>query len=149
NTRRTGTTVRFWPDPEIFDTLELDYETVATRLRETALLNEGLRFDLYDERPGHQRTETFQFRRGLADFVADLLAGDEPVLSKPVTITREEVVDGKALACDIAVNWQAIGFDERTRSYVNVIRTADGGTHEEGFRKAVTGTLNRWGEGNK
>jgi DNA gyrase subunit B len=148
-TKKTGTVVRFYPDPEVFETLELDHDTVATRLRETALLNPGLRFDLYDERPGHKQTETFEFRKGLADFVAELLADDEAVLSKPVTITREEVLDGKSMACDIAINWQALGFDERTRSYVNIIRTADGGTHEEGFRKAITGTLNRWGQSNK
>jgi DNA gyrase subunit B len=71
------------------------------------------------------------------------------VLAKPIVISRAETVDGKPLALDIAVNWQAIGFDERTRSYVNVIRTSDGGTHEEGFRKAITGTLNRWGEANR
>ena len=145
--KRTGTTVRFWPDEEIFDELVWDDEMVLTRLRETCLLNPGLRIDFADERTG--RKETFEFRRGLADFVADLLGDDEAVLSKPIAVSRADVVDGKSLACDIGVNWQAVGFDERMRSYVNVIRTADGGTHEEGFRKAITGTLNRWGEQNK
>ncbi|HEY8338997.1 MAG TPA: DNA gyrase subunit B [Egibacteraceae bacterium] len=146
-TRRTGTVVRFWPDPEIFDDTTFDFDTVATRLRETCLLNPGLRIDLHDARDG--REESWQFRKGLADFVADLLGDDEAVLSKPVTISAEGVEDGKALAVDIAINWQAVGFDERLRSYVNVIRTVDGGTHEEGFRKALTGTLNRWGEANR
>jgi DNA gyrase subunit B len=146
-TKKTGTLVRFWPDPEIFDAVEFDADIIATRLRETALLNPGLRIDLADERTG--RDETFLFKKGLADFVADLLGGDEAVLSKPVTIAAEGTDHGKPLACDIAINWQAVGFDERMRSYVNVIRTADGGTHEEGFRKAITGTLNRWGEANK
>jgi DNA gyrase subunit B len=149
-TRRTGTVVRFWPDDEIFDDATgFDYAEVATRLRETCLLNPGLRIDLFDERDGRPQSETFQFRKGLPDFVAGLLDDDEPLLSKPVTISREEKVHGKALAVDIAVNWQASGFDERVRSYVNVIRTADGGTHEEGFRKGITGTLNRWGQANK
>jgi DNA gyrase subunit B len=148
-TKRTGTLVRFWPDPEVFDTLELDYDMVATRMRETALLNPGLRIDVVDDRPDRTRTETFTFKKGLEDFVGVLLDGDEAILSKSVTISREEVVDGKPLACDIAINWQAVGFDERTRSYVNIIRTADGGAHEEGFRKAITGTLNRWGDANK
>ncbi len=145
--RRSGTVVRFWPDPQVFDSTDLDVETIATRLRETCLLNPGLRVDLVDERSG--RAETFEYRRGLADFVAALLGDDEPVLTKPILVSRSDTVDGKPLACDIAVNWQAIGFDERVRSYVNIIRTADGGAHEEGFRKAVTGTLNRWGEANK
>ncbi|MEX0658976.1 MAG: DNA topoisomerase subunit B [Egibacteraceae bacterium] len=144
--KRTSTLVRFWPDPEIFDTLEFDGQRIATRLRETALLNPGLRIDLADERDG--RSETFQFKRGLADFVAELLGDDEALLSKAVGITREETLDGKALACDIAVNWAEGGFDTRLRSYVNVIRTTDGGAHEEGFRKAITGTLNRWGQAN-
>ena len=145
--RKTGTTVRFWPDAEIFDAVEFNDATVTTRLRETALLNPGLRIDFADERTGVK--ERFEFRKGLADFVADLLGDDEPVLTKPVAISRAETIDGKPLALDIAVNWQAIGFDERVRSYVNVIRTGDGGTHEEGFRKAITGTLNRWGDANK
>ena len=145
--KRTGTTVRFWPDDQIFEETVFDDDTVLTRLRETCLLNPGLRIDFADERTG--RKETFEFRKGLADFVAELLAGDEAVLSRPVTVSRTAVVDGKALACDIGMNWQAVGFDERVRSYVNVIRTADGGAHEEGFRKAITGTLNRWGEQNK
>ncbi len=145
--KRTGTTVRFWPDPQVFDAVELDDDTIVTRLRETCLLNPGLRVDFADDRTGRQ--ETFEYRKGLADFVRALLGDDEPLLTKPVVITRSETVDGVALACDLAVNWQAIGFDERVRSYVNVIRTADGGTHEEGFRKAITGTLNRWGEAGK
>jgi DNA gyrase subunit B len=145
--RRSGTVVRFWPDPEIFDTIAFDDATIETRLRETCLLNPGLRIDYADERTGEKAT--FQFRKGLADFVDELLGHDEPLLSRPVVISRAETAHGKSLACDIAVNWSAGGFDERVRSYVNVIRTADGGTHEEGFRKAVTGTVNRWGQANK
>jgi DNA gyrase subunit B len=148
-TRRTGTIVRFWPDDEVFDTLEFAYDEVATRLRETCLLNPGLRIDLFDERAGHAQSATFQYRKGLSDFVAGLLGADEALLSRPVTIGRAETVDGKALAVDLAVNWQASGFDERVRSYVNIIRTSDGGAHEEGFRKAITGTLNRWAQANK
>ncbi|MGI8874312.1 MAG: DNA gyrase/topoisomerase IV subunit B [Egibacteraceae bacterium] len=151
--KRSGTTVRFWPDSQIFDDRVLDgaafdWDTVATRLRETSLLNPGLRIDLVDEREGRRQTATFTYRRGLVDFVEHLLAGDGAVLPKPVAITREGSEGRARLACDIAINWQAMGFDERVRSYVNIIRTADGGAHEEGFRKALTGTLNRWGEAN-
>jgi DNA gyrase subunit B len=145
--KRTGTLVRFWPDPDVFESTTFDTGVVATRLRETCLLNPGLRIDLHDQRTGF--SETFEFRKGLADFVAELLGTDEPLLGKPITLTRAEVVDGKPLACDLAINWSAGGFDERVRSYVNVIRTADGGAHEEGFRKALTGTVNRWGQANK
>jgi len=146
--KRTGTTVRFWPDPTVFDDTTFDDRRIATRLRETCLLNPGLRIDFADERTGAR--ETFAYRKGTADFAALLLGDDEPLLSRAVVITRaEEFEHHKMLACDIAVNWSAGGFDERLRSYVNIIRTPDGGAHEEGFRKAITGTVNRWGEANK
>ncbi|CAN5565881.1 DNA topoisomerase (ATP-hydrolyzing) subunit B [soil metagenome] len=145
--KRSGTTVRFWPDASIFDTTEFDRGVIATRLRETCLLNPGLRIDLTDGRTGH--TESFRFSRGLADFVTELLADDEPLLARPVVLARAETFEHQALACDIAVNWSAGGFDERLRSYVNVIRTPDGGAHEEGFRSGVTRTVNRWAQANK
>ncbi|MDP8970662.1 MAG: DNA gyrase subunit B [Actinomycetota bacterium] len=145
--RRSGTVVRFWPDPAIFDSTDFDAELIAGRLRETCLLNPGLRIDFRDERSG--RSEALRFPGGLIDFVGVLLDGDEPLLSRPVVISRAETSDGRSLACDIAVNWAAGGFDERLRSYVNVIRTPDGGAHEEGFRKAITGTVNRWGQANR
>ena len=148
-TRKTGTVVRFWPDEDIFDAVEFDADTIVTRLRETALLNPGLRIDFADQRSDRRRSETFRYTKGLADFVGELLGDDEPLLSKPVTIDRDEVLAGKAMSCQVALNWAAGGFDERMRSYVNVIRTADGGAHEEGLRKAVTGTINRWGQANK
>ncbi|HWB71277.1 MAG TPA: DNA gyrase subunit B [Egibacteraceae bacterium] len=145
--RRAGTVVRFWPDPTIFDSTDFDAEVVATRLRETCLLNPGLRIDFADQRSA--RRETFRFPGGLVDFVAALLGDDEPLLARPVLISRAEVFEGGPLACDIALNWVAGGFDERVRSYVNVIRTRDGGAHEEGFRKAITGTVNRWGQASR
>jgi len=139
---RTGTTVRFWPDPVIFDTVTFDHATVRTRLRETCLLNPGLRIDLVDERTGS--TETFAFSKGLSDFVGELLGEEEPLLPKPVAIRRDDVVDGRSMACDLALTWSSSGYAERVRSYVNVIRTADGGAHEEGLRTALTRTLNAW-----
>jgi DNA gyrase subunit B len=145
--RQTGTTVRFWPDPQIFDTITFDADEIVTRVRETCLLNPGLRIEFADLRDG--RRERFEYRRGLADFVSQLLGDDEPILGNPIVLQHAETVDGKALAFDLALNWVAGGVDERLRSYVNVIRTSDGGTHEEGFRKALTGTLNRWGQANR
>jgi DNA gyrase subunit B len=139
---RTGTVVRFWPDPQVFDSLTFDYDLVATRLRETCLLNPGLRADLADERSDERRADTFCFRKGLADFVAELLGDEEALLTAPVVLTREE----PPFACDVALTWSRTGFAERVRSYVNVIRTADGGTHEEGFRRALTRTVNRWAQ---
>jgi DNA gyrase subunit B len=146
-TRETSTTVRFWPDPEIFEATTFDADTIVTRLRETCLLNPGLRIEFADMRDG--RRECFEYRRGLADFVSQLVGDDEMVLDSAILLQHAERVDGKPLAFDLALNWVASGVEERMRSYVNVIRTADGGAHEEGFRKALTGTLNRWGQANR
>ncbi len=140
--RGSGTTVRFWPDPEIFETTDLDHDTVAQRLRETALLNPGLEIVLIDERDG--RSVTFRFKHGLADFVRDLLHGREPLVPT-IVLHDERDWEGFPVALDVAFTWSEGFHDDRLRSYVNVVRTSDGGTHEEGFRRALTGTLNRFG----
>ncbi len=133
-----GTTLRFWPDPEIFDTTDLRYDTVAERLRETALLNPGLECVLVDERDG--RSETFVFDEGLTAFVERLLGGAEPLV--PILeIHDERELDGDPVALDAALTWTDGFHDERMRSYVNIVPTADGGTHEEGFRRGVTKVL--------
>jgi DNA gyrase subunit B len=142
--KSTGTQVRFWPDPKIFETTDVDHATVAERLRETALLNPGLKITLTDEREGREQEETFAYRKGLVDFVGLLLRGQEPI-AKPIEIRHEGEVDGHAVALDVAVAWSEGFHDERMRSYVNVVRTGDGGTHEEGFRRALTRTLNDFG----
>ncbi|MEE8602285.1 DNA gyrase/topoisomerase IV subunit B [Euzebya tangerina] len=148
DTTKTGSLIRFWPDPEVFDTTEFDPATIMTRLKETALLNPGLRIDFADQRPktqGGGTTETFRYADGLADFVLDLLDGKPPLLSAPIMVSRAEEFEGRPMACDVAVTWLEQGHSERIRSYVNIIRTPDGGAHEEGFRKALTRTLNSWG----
>ncbi|MCA1721033.1 MAG: hypothetical protein LC779_08060, partial [Actinobacteria bacterium] len=137
-----GTTVRFWPDPKIFETTDFDVEEVAQRLRETALLNPGLTCDLVDERSGH--TEKFHFTHGLTDFV-DLLLNGKPPLSRTIELHHEGDVGDAPMALDVAFTWSEQFHDERLRSYVNIVRTVDGGTHEEGFRRAITTTLNRFG----
>jgi DNA gyrase subunit B len=138
----TGTLVRFWPDPDIFETTDLDHDTVAQRLRETALLNPGLEIVLIDDRNG--RSTTFRFKHGLTDFVKELLRGKEP-LTAPIEVHDEREWEGKPVALDLAFTWSDGFHDDRLRSYVNIVRTADGGTHEEGFRRALTSTLNKFG----
>jgi DNA gyrase subunit B len=140
--RGTGTLVRFWPDPDIFETTDLDHDTIAQRLRETALLNPGLEIVLIDDRDG--RSTTFRFRHGLTDFVKELLKGKDP-LTAPIEVHDEREWEGKPVALDLAFTWTDGFHDDRLRSYVNIVRTADGGTHEEGFRRALTSTLNRFG----
>jgi DNA gyrase subunit B len=138
----SGTLVRFWPDPEVFETTDIDHETVAQRLRETALLNPGLEMVLIDDRDG--RSTTFRFKHGLTDFVKELLRGKDP-LTAPIEVHDEREWEGKPVALDLAFTWTDGFHDDRLRSYVNIVRTADGGTHEEGFRRALTTTLNRFG----
>ncbi|MBW3663826.1 MAG: DNA gyrase subunit B [Actinobacteria bacterium] len=140
--KTTGTTVRFWPDETIFETTELNYDTVAERLRETSLLNPGLRCVLVDERSG--RSESWQYKKGIADFVNQLLDGKE-ALVKPIEISHDGDFDGNRMTLDLAVTWSEGFHDQRLRSYVNIVRTADGGTHEEGFRRALTRVLNDFG----
>ncbi len=130
-----GTTVRFWADPDIFESTELSYDTVAQRLRETSLLNPGLTCVLIDDASG--RSETFRFAHGLVDFVKELLHGKDAMVPT-VQIHHEGEYEGRRVALDVALTWSDGFHDERTRSYVNVVRTADGGTHEEGFRLAIT-----------
>ncbi len=138
----SGTLVRFWPDREVFETTDFDYARIGERLRETALLNPGLEIALVDERDG--RSETFRFKHGLSDFVDELLHGKEPLA--PVVEARDErTFDGHAVALDVAFTWSDGFHDDRLRSYVNIVRTGDGGTHEEGFRRALTSTLNKFG----
>jgi DNA gyrase subunit B len=138
----TGTLVRFWPDPDIFETTDIAHDTVAQRLRETALLNPGLEIVLIDDRDG--RSTTFRFKHGLTDFVKELLHGKDP-LTAPIEVHDEREWEGKPVALDLAFTWSDGFHDDRLRSYVNIVRTADGGTHEEGFRRALTSTLNRFG----
>jgi DNA gyrase subunit B len=138
----SGTLVRFWPDPEVFETTDLDHDTIAQRLRETALLNPGLEIVLADQRDG--RSQTFRFEHGLADFVTELLHGRD-ALTDTIELHDQREWEGHPVALDLAFTWSDGFHDDRIRSYVNVVRTADGGTHEEGFRRALTSTLNRFG----
>ncbi len=138
----SGTLVRFWPDTDIFETTDLDYDVIAQRLRETALLNPGLELVLSDDRDG--RSQTLKFKDGLGDFVKELLAGND-ALVPPVKIADRRDWEGHPVALDLAFTWSDSFHDQRLRSYVNIVRTADGGTHEEGFRRALTSTLNKFG----
>jgi DNA gyrase subunit B len=141
-----GTTVRFWPDPDIFETVDFDHDTIATRLRETALLNSGLALTLADDRSG--KSETFRFKNGLADFVTELLHDKDPLVA-PIQIHHEGEFEGRRMALDIALTWSDGFHDSRVRSYVNVVRTADGGTHEEGFRRALTDAFKEYAKGTR
>ncbi len=137
--RRTGTTVTFWPSPQIFtETTEFSFQTVAARLREMAFLNKGLEILLVDER-GEGGRESFRYSGGLVDFVKHLNAKREPL--HPHIISLEEVSDDVEI--DVALQWNA-GYTETVLTFANNINTHEGGTHEEGFRRALTRAINEF-----
>jgi DNA gyrase subunit B len=136
--KKTGTTIRFWPDPDIFtETLEFDYDIVASRLRETAFLNRGLQITLTDERPEKPVTETFQYKGGLVDFVNHLNAKRDPLHAHIIDIS-DSADDAEV---EVALQWTT-SYTESILSFANNINTHEGGTHEEGFRKALTKAIN-------
>ncbi|MEU8355987.1 DNA topoisomerase (ATP-hydrolyzing) subunit B [Nonomuraea sp. NPDC048882] len=142
-TDETGTTITFWPDPDVFETTTWNYETLSRRFQEMAFLNKGLTISLVDERPDHINGEphsvSYHYEGGLADFVQHLNAKKEPAHAS--IISFEEESDG--LAVDIAMQWNN-SYSESVYSFANVINTAEGGTHEEGFRAALTSIVNRY-----
>jgi DNA gyrase subunit B len=135
--QRTGTTVRFWPDPEIFtETLEFKKEILSERLLELSFLNKGVEIQLVDERDGSK--EVFKANGGLVDFVKYLGQGKDTV-TKIVPIEYKGD-DGEV---EIALQWTA-AYSESVYSFANTINTHEGGMHEEGFKKAITNVLNRY-----
>ena len=136
-TTKTGTTIRFWPDPEIFtESRDFDRKILAERLRELAFLNKGAEIQLLDERDGFK--EVFRANGGLVDFVKYLAQGKE-------TVTRIIPVEakGKDSEIELAMQWTH-GYAESVYSFANTINTHEGGMHEEGLKKALTNVLNRY-----
>ena len=132
----SGTTVSFKPDPAIFSTTVYDYNTLARRLRESAFLLKGLKITLTDERAGQEQTQTFQYENGIEDFV-QYLNEDKDTLGKVLSFTGKQ--DG--VEVDVAAQYND-GYSENILSFVNNVRTPDGGTHEAGFRSAWTKSFN-------
>ncbi|MGL6277941.1 MAG: DNA topoisomerase (ATP-hydrolyzing) subunit B [Gaiella sp.] len=137
-TDRTGTTISFLPDAEIFDETEFVAATLAQRLRETAFLTRALRITLTDERPGG-KTEEFHYEGGISDFVRHVNSGKDAI-HKHVIAFEGENDDGQV---EIAMQWNG-SYVESVFSFANNINTTEGGTHLSGFRAALTGTLNRY-----
>jgi len=137
--RRTGTTVTFWPSPEVFtETTEFSYTTVAGRMREMAFLNKGLEIILVDER-GEGSRDTFRYNGGLVDFVRYLNAKREPLHAHIVSLEER----GDDAEVDVALQWNG-GYTETVLTFANNINTHEGGTHEEGFRRALTRAVNEF-----
>jgi len=139
--KRTGTTISFWPDPEIFtDTTEFTYATVSQRLREMAFLNAGLEIRLSDEREEEGTSEIFVYKGGVVDFVRHLNTSKEPIHSHVVSLQDTS----KDAEIEVAMQWTS-SYSENVLSFANNIHTHEGGTHEEGFRTALTKALNDFG----
>ena len=138
-TDRTGTTVRFKPDSQIFETTIFEFDVLKTRLQELAFLNKGLRITLSDKR-GEGRSESFHYEGGLVQFIEYLNEAKEAITPSVISIdnTRDDVV------VDVALQYND-SYSETILSFVNNINTIDGGTHLSGFRTALTRTLNDYG----
>ena len=137
---RTGTTVEFKPDPEIFDTDIYDYETLKVRIRELAFLNKGLSITLRDDRDDEDTTgETFKYDGGISEYVKFLNATKTPIQKEIIHLEGEE--DG--VMFEVAMQYNS-GYSDSIYSFVNNINTHDGGTHEEGVRRALTRVINNY-----
>jgi len=148
-TDETGTTVTFYPSPDIFETTVFSYNTLATRLREMAFLNKGLSITIRDERPdrldedGQMLTDSFRFHNGLIDYVRYLTGSKEVVHSSVIAVEADRPDTG--ISVEVAMQWN-MSYTESVHTFANTINTHEGGTHEEGFRAALTNTANKWGE---
>lgn len=166
-TQETGTSQTFWADSTIFETIDYDFETLRSRFQQTAFLNKGLRITLTDERPQHtgtedevtdadrtvegdepvdtpqHRTVTYKYDGGLVDYVTHLNAAKKVELVHPevIEITAEDT--DRRISVDIALQWTS-AYSESVHTFANTISTTEGGTHEEGFRAAMTSLINRY-----
>ncbi|GGD67765.1 DNA topoisomerase (ATP-hydrolyzing) subunit B [Microbacterium murale] len=160
-TEETGTDITFWPDPEIFtEGVEFDYETLRTRFQQMAFLNKGLSIELRDEREGamyeveeegttvtKQRADLFLYERGLVDYVEYLNK------VRHAEVVNDEIIDFESedlerkISLEVAMQWTT-GYTENVFTYANTINTHEGGTHEEGFRAALTTLVNKYARAN-
>uniref|UniRef100_UPI003898EBC5 DNA topoisomerase (ATP-hydrolyzing) subunit B n=1 Tax=Actinomyces bovis TaxID=1658 RepID=UPI003898EBC5 len=166
-TEATGTTQVFYPDPEIFETVVFDYETLRRRFQQMAFLNKGLRITLTDERAGvndagdeitgdnagpaddpikGHRSDTYCYEHGLRDYVAFLNKSKKTELIHPEIIDFEaetQLDENRGISLEIAMQWTS-AYSESVHTYANTINTTEGGTHEEGFRTALTTLVNKY-----
>jgi DNA gyrase subunit B len=140
-TDRTGTTIEFTPSSDIFETVDYDYETLRQRFQQMCFLNKGLKINLLDERDG--RKDNYYYERGLADYVEYLNSAKKVETIHDEIISIETETKEKTISVEIAMQWTT-GYNEGVHTYANTINTHEGGTHEEGFRAALTSLLNKY-----
>ncbi|MFC7637182.1 DNA topoisomerase (ATP-hydrolyzing) subunit B [Streptomyces thermogriseus] len=162
-TDETGTTVTFWADPDVFETTEYSFETLSRRFQEMAFLNKGLTITLTDEREsakatsgadeagadegGQVKTVTYRYDGGIVDFVKYLNSRKGEAVH-PSIISLEAEDKDKSLSLEVAMQWNS-GYSEGVYSFANIIHTHEGGTHEEGFRAALTSLINKYARDKK
>ncbi|CQR63052.1 DNA topoisomerase (ATP-hydrolyzing) subunit B [Streptomyces leeuwenhoekii] len=165
-TEETGTSVTFWADPDIFETTEYSFETLSRRFQEMAFLNKGLTIKLTDERESAKATAgadeagadelaeeqkvksvTYHYEGGIVDFVKYLNSRKGDVVH-PTVIDLEAEDKDKSLSLEVAMQWNS-GYSEGVYSFANIIHTHEGGTHEEGFRAALTSLINKYARDKK
>ena len=139
-TDHTGTTVTFKPDPEMFDTLEYNYDTLHTRMREEAFLNAGLRIQTVDLRPGQEKEDDMCYEGGIREFVSFINKNKTPVHEDVIYMAGAKE-DSMA---EVAMQYND-GYSEIIVSFANNVHTPEGGMHEEGFKRALTNVLNNYG----
>jgi DNA gyrase subunit B len=137
--RGSGTTITFWPDPDVFEETEFRASTVMERLQVMAFLNRGLAISFSDQRKGHEHEQTFQFDGGIVDFVRHLNATKDP-LFKDVGYFSDRGPEGEV---EVAWQWNT-GYNEGLHTFANGISTTEGGMHAEGFKRALTQAINRY-----
>lgn len=163
-TEETGTSQTFYPDPEIFETVEFSFETLRSRFQQMAFLNKGLRITLIDERPGvvdegdevtgdekgtaddpvkGYRKVSYCYEHGLRDYVHFLTSTKRSEVLHSEIIDFESELPDKTLSVEIAMQWTS-AYNESVHTYANTINTTEGGTHEEGFRSALTSLVNKY-----
>ena len=140
---KSGTTVTFKPDADIFDTDIYDYETLKVRTRELAFLNKGLRLTLTDQRSGVEKQETFHYEGGISEYVKFLNKNKTPIHEEIIHLQGEEA----GIMFEVAMQYNS-GYTDNIYSFVNNINTHDGGTHEEGVRRALTRIINNYAKKN-
>ncbi|MDR1138634.1 MAG: DNA topoisomerase (ATP-hydrolyzing) subunit B [Clostridiales bacterium] len=140
-TNKTGTKIEFFPDGDIFETVEFSYDTVRSRLREVSYLNKGLKVILTDMRPGRERQETFKFDNGIMDFVEYLNRTKTAMFDKPIYV-HKKYKEGEV---EFAIQYND-GYNEIVHSYANNINTEEGGTHLTGLKNALTKVINDYAQ---
>jgi DNA gyrase subunit B len=143
-TRKHGSVVSFWADPAVFETTTYSFETLSRRLQEMAFLNRGLSITLRDEREETPHEITYMYRGGIEDFVRHLNATKDPIHKSVIGFSAE----GTGIAVEVAMQWNG-SYSESVYTFANAINTHEGGTHEEGFRTALTGLVNKYARDKK